>query len=271
MALFQKRCRAYSWTILSLVLAGLPSLMWFVLGFVWLELHLLTFDVKNQILGVEEDRYAKPYRPIVSGRISSSNAEILYQCLVVLCLAYTALLHNTRLVLCSVIYLVAIFLHNEGGLGRNWLMKGALSAIGYMCYCWGTATLFNENKPLPPLSSLALLMSGAIFTTTGHAQDFRDRTGDAAIGRRTLPLVLPPWAARGSLALFVNGWTVVLIRLWHVPFGAAMVFAALGVVSTAKFMLDHDEKSDRDSYFWYNLWLISAHLLPVFRSAAIMI
>ncbi|KAJ7689240.1 hypothetical protein B0H14DRAFT_3906683 [Mycena olivaceomarginata] len=45
----------------------------------------------------------------------------------------------------------------------------------------------------PPAALLRLL--------SGHAQDFRGRFGDAAIGCKTLPLLLPPCIACWLLAL----------------------------------------------------------------------
>ncbi|KAH8689751.1 hypothetical protein GQ44DRAFT_637142 [Phaeosphaeriaceae sp. PMI808] len=69
--------------------------------------------VKNQINGIEEDRLAKPHRPLPSGRITTKNAQILYHCLF-LCMWLASLKSQT--LLCTFVYSVAILIYNEGGL-----------------------------------------------------------------------------------------------------------------------------------------------------------
>ncbi|KAJ7176409.1 UbiA prenyltransferase family [Mycena crocata] len=249
----------------ALVLAGPTDLMAFSQGFLWLELHLLTFEIKNQITGLEEDRLSKPNRPIAAGRLSIPAAQklyLLFGALSFVCSIY----HGVKR--CSAVYLVAIYCYNEGELSRQWFLKSLLGAIGYVCYCWGTTVIFDHGDKLSTVSIVAIAMSGLIHTTTGHAQDFRDRLGDAAIGRKTLPLLLPPRLARWSLALLIATWTAALIRLWAPPPPVSIVFALLCLTSAAKFIRHDSIEMDRISYWWYNMWLIAAHLLPIFTRIA---
>ncbi|KAJ6583781.1 UbiA prenyltransferase family-domain-containing protein [Mycena sp. CBHHK59/15] len=271
----------------SMVLAGPTDIIAFIQGFVWLELHLLTFEARDPpffdirlralypdkesgrlsiyIVGLEEDRLAKPNRPIVCGKISAGAAHRLYLVVGALSLAYSVY-HGVTL--CSAVYMLAIWCYNEGGMSRHWFLKSFLGSIGYVCYCWGTTILLDHGNALSETSITAIAVSGLLHTTTGHAQDFRDRVGDASVGRLTLPLLLPPWLARWSLTALLAAWTAALARLWAPPLAAALVLAALGGIAAAKFVLDHSVESDRNSYWWYNMWLITAHLLPVFRRLA---
>ncbi|KAJ7437812.1 UbiA prenyltransferase family [Mycena galericulata] len=163
----------------SMVLSGPTDIKAFTLGFLWLELHLLTFEIKNQIIGLEEDRLSKPNRPIVSGRLTIEAAQRLYLAVGIICVLYSV---YHRVLLCSTIYMVAICCYNEGGMSRNWFLKSFLGSLGYVCYCWGTTIIFNHGGHLSQTSMLAIAISGLVHTTTGHAQDFRDRFGDASIG-----------------------------------------------------------------------------------------
>ncbi|KAF7361506.1 Integral membrane protein [Mycena sanguinolenta] len=230
----------------AMVLAGPTDIIAFILGFFWLELHLLTFEIKNQITGLEEDRLSKPNRPIVSGRLSVAAAQRLYLFVAGLSLVWSVF-HGV--LLCSAVY-------------------SFLGSIGYVCYCWGTTIIFDHGKPLSNISLAAVVISGLLHTTTGHAQDFRDRHGDAAIGRKTLPLLLPPRIARWSLAFLMATWTAFLIRLWAPPHAASILLSLLCLTSSVKFIRDHSVEADRDSYWYYNMWLITAHLLPVFARIA---
>ncbi|KAF9030525.1 hypothetical protein BDZ89DRAFT_1013649 [Hymenopellis radicata] len=249
----------------AMALAGPTDIWSFIQGFVWMELHLISFEIKNQMVGLEEDRLTKPNRPIVSGRISLNDAQTLYQVVFALSFLYSVY-HG--LVACSVLYLVAIVTHNEVGLSRNWFLKSFLGSIGYVCYCWGTTVIFDHNKPLSQTSAIAVILSGVIHTTTGHAQDFRDRSGDAAIGRKTLAIMLPQWLGRWSLMALVYSWTGGLVYYWQPPIPVSVGFAALGVNAMVQYCLDYSEEADRKSYWWYNIWLITAHILPVFKRLA---
>ncbi|CAK5275438.1 unnamed protein product [Mycena citricolor] len=250
----------------ALVLAGPTDLGAFIRGFVWLELHLLTFEIKNQITGLEEDRLSKPNRPIVAGRISVGAAQDLYW---VIALVSTVFSAQFGLLPCTVLYLAAIFCYNELAMSRNWFCKSFLGSIGYVCYCWGTTVMFDHGAPLSTLSTTAIVLSGLLHTTTGHAQDFRDRDGDAAIGRVTLPMILSPRVGRWSLALLLAAWTAALIWLWAPPALVTLYLGLLGLKAAAGFIQDHSVEADRVSYWWYNIWLITAHLLPAFAHVGV--
>jgi hypothetical protein len=191
-------------------------------------------------------------------------------------------------VVCSAVYLIAIYCYNEIGMSRHWFLKSFLGSIGYVCYCWGTTVIFgthfefflnpllihfhaDHGNALSNISITAIATSGLLHTTTvrffhrppllssdgriiqGHAQDFRDRPGDAAIGRKTLPLLLPPRLARWSLAALLATWTFLLIRLWAPPHAVSLLLALLALTAATKFIRDHTVEADRDSYWYYNV------------------
>jgi 4-hydroxybenzoate polyprenyltransferase len=133
-----------------------------------------------QMIGVEEDRLAKPNRPIVSGRISLEAAQRLYFAVGTIAVLYSI---YQRLLLCSTIYMVAIYCYNEGNMARNWFLKSLLGAIGYVCYCWGTTIIFGNSfllrfsvytnltrldhgEPLSRTSIIAVAVSGLVHVTT---------------------------------------------------------------------------------------------------------
>jgi 4-hydroxybenzoate polyprenyltransferase len=148
----------------------------------------------------------------------------------------------------------------------------------------------------------AILVSGSIFTVTvsaceclrlffltnqifkGHAQDFRDRSGDALLGRKTIPLILTQGVARWSLLLFMFAFTYGLILLWEPPPLIAAGFILVCIITTVKFVANYSEEEDRKSFRWYEashifsflnlsgltfalpqIWLICAHILPIFK------
>ncbi|KAI4521563.1 hypothetical protein K525DRAFT_200969 [Schizophyllum commune Loenen D] len=205
---------------MSTVLVGPTDPLAFLEGFVWVELHLMAFETKNQIVGLDEDKLSKPDRPIPSGRISPESTQILYVCLVLASLLMSA---RHGLLVPSAIYLTAIVAYNECSLARNWFFK------------------------------------------SGQAQDFRDREGDAAIGRKTLALLLPQAVGRWSLGALLVAWTGVLVWFWMPPATFSCALLALAITTTSVFVSDYSHESDRRGYWWYNMWLISCHALPIFH------
>ncbi|KAJ7776078.1 UbiA prenyltransferase family [Mycena olivaceomarginata] len=248
--------------IVGAVLAGIPDLKAFFHGIVWQELHLIAFEIQNQIIGLEEDKLSKPSRPLVSGRLTVQKAHKIYLLLIVLSLWNSA---SHGILACSILHLVSMFAYNELRLSRHWALKSFIGSMGYVCYSWGMTVIFDHGRPLSKISIIAVVVSGLIFTTTGHAQDFRDRDGDAAIGRKTLAMVIPQPLARWSLMVTILAWTGGLVYLWGPPPLVSVLFFGLAAYTTASFVRDHSQKADGVSYWWYNIWLIFAHMLPLFK------
>ncbi|KAJ7513187.1 UbiA prenyltransferase family [Mycena galericulata] len=248
--------------VVASVLAGIPQLKTLIQGIVWQELHLIAFEIQNQIIGLEEDKLSKPTRPLVSGRLTVQTAQKIYWALIVLSL-WNSTTHG--ILACSILHLISMFAYNEAGLSQYWALKSFIGSMGYVCYCWGMTVIFDHGRPLSRTSITAVVLSGLIFTTTGHAQDFRDRDGDAAIGRKTLAIVLPQSFARWSLMALMFAWTAGLIYLWGPPMVVSTAFFGLAAYTTVNFVKDHSQEADRISYGWYNIWLIVAHMLPLFK------
>ncbi|KAL1691870.1 UbiA prenyltransferase family-domain-containing protein [Schizophyllum commune] len=252
---------------IGLALAQPTNLFAIFRGLIWLQLHLIAFEIQNQIVGLEEDRISKPFRPIVAGRISMDGANRLYNAFVVLSLVMSAWYGG---ITASLIHLASMTVYNQGGLASNWFLKSAIGALGTSCYCWGVALMMSavlaavrsdmkanhgsvdDGKPPSDTARLAITLCFFNFLTTGHAQDFRDRAGDAAIGRRTLAVILPQTSGRWLLLTLIFFWSIGLAQLWHVPAGVVLVNLSLAGACGIRMVIDYSEASDKSAYWWYN-------------------
>ncbi|KAL1672707.1 UbiA prenyltransferase family-domain-containing protein [Schizophyllum commune] len=248
----------HSQVALGVSLVGIPTASAFLEGLLWLALHLLAFD----IIGLDEDRLSKPHRPIAAGRISLQAAQILH-----LLFSCSSLLLSARYGLLphSAVYLACAAAYNDGNLARFWASKSAMIGIGLGICCWGTVVCFNQGRPLAPAAIHALVIVALLLATTVHAQDFRDVAGDAAIGRTTLPMVLPPSFARSSLAVLLVSWSTTLVHFWELPAGVAGLLYALAGTTALLFIRGGTEKADQDACWWYNMWFTACLSLPVFQ------
>lgn len=82
------------------------------------------------MIGIEEDRLCKPYRPFASGRIPLEHGQSLY--LFVVSLAAAVSLYN-GLILVSLAYMLATKADGWKALSP----KNAFGAFGFMCYLLG--------------------------------------------------------------------------------------------------------------------------------------
>ncbi|KAL0575430.1 hypothetical protein V5O48_006546 [Marasmius crinis-equi] len=250
-------------TLLSGTILGGPSDLPSVgAAFVWLNLHLLAFNIQNQLAGIEEDRLCKPFRPLPAGRISVKNARFLYFAVVAASVAWS---FRHGLLPLSIIYSGGTWFYNEYGLAANPFLKTPMCGIAYICYTGGAAFIIGHHQTLTMKSIYAILTSGLIFGLTGHMQDFRDRSGDALMGRRTIPLILPQAVARWSLLLIISAFTYALVTMWSPPILVTCVFALFALITVTTLVATHSEEKDRVNFHWYEGWLICAHLLPLFR------
>ena len=99
---------------------------------------------------------------------------------------------------------------------------------------------------------LSILLSAGINATTIQAQDFKDVHGDAAIGRRTLPIILPG-IARYTILAGLTAWSIGLAWVWKLDWATAFIFLSIAGVVVSRFQFLTSVKEDQVSYYWYNV------------------
>lgn len=229
----------------------------------WIWLHLLHFNVANQIIDPQEDGKNKSSRPIPAGLISLEDAVVLRWALIPICLALSAYYSSQVFGLSFVLTLFIIF-YNELKAHEHWISKNFITAVGYACFEIGSTLIAGKDMSrLEPNAILAIILSLAVFASTLHAQDFKDVEGDRLIGRRTLPIAFPN-LARMSMMVALPLWSICLSRVWGVDALCTFAFTAYGVMVGLKFMTCKTSQAARKSCKLYSLWFSVAHLLPAY-------
>lgn len=226
----------------------------------WIWIHILKFDISNQIQDPEEDKRNKPDRPLPAGRITAQNAADLRWLLVPICLMFSAM-YGRQTLASSVCFEALSICYNEFGGHKAGLSKNILTAAGYTCLEAGATIVAGSSPCLDSISACAVCFSCAVFATTLHAQDFKDEEGDRFIGRRTLVTLFPTFA-RISMMIGVPLWSFCLSRLWNVDLICSVTFIAYGTVVGGRFMIYRTASADKQSCKLYSLWFALAHLLP---------
>ncbi|KAJ6442654.1 Carboxylic ester hydrolase [Purpureocillium lavendulum] len=227
-------------TAVSLIAAAallLPAL--------WTTLFLYAYTLFTQALSPDEDRLNKPHRPVPAGLVSPCGA--LARCLAVavahLALStYSGVAHDALLAAGATVWAAMTTTMRWGGghwLGKNTLalgatvvamLSGASGVARSSCPCTVPTTPgspyghgYNVGRGRPGVGDNAVdvvttrhvLGLGVYAALAVHMQDLRDQDGDAAAGRRTLPLVLGDGPARLVMALVLvpAAWAVATTTL----------------------------------------------------------
>lgn len=106
---------------------------------------------------------------------------------------------------------------------------------------------------MDPVAILSICCSIGIFATTIHTQDFKDVAGDAAVGRKTLP-IMQPILSRFTVPVVLITWSVGLWSIWQLGWYTAIAFDLLAAVTSARFFFLRSVSDDQTSfYYWYNV------------------
>ena len=102
----------------------------------WIWLNLLPLDVSNQIVGADEDRENKPYRPIPAGLIDIHRAKILRWILLPICYSHSYW-YGVGVAKASLALSLFAMIYNELDYSRHWVARNILNGAGYACFEWG--------------------------------------------------------------------------------------------------------------------------------------
>ncbi|KAI6037488.1 UbiA prenyltransferase family-domain-containing protein [Pisolithus marmoratus] len=250
-------------TLFSIAAAPLSSPLRLLDTVLWIWLHLLQFNVANQIKAPEEDKINKPSRPIPAGRITVHDATILRWALVPICLAYSAL-YSAQLTFVSLSMLLFTAWYNEHDGDKEPLSKNLLTAVMYGCLeMGGTLVAARDHTQVSDTGMIAAELTVAVFSSTLHAQDFKDAEGDRQTGRRTFPIAYPV-LSRIAIGLAIPLWSIFLALLWELDALSATAFVAYGCYVGTRFMLYHTKQDDKRSCKHYSTWFSLHHLFPAY-------
>ncbi|MCJ1445571.1 MAG: hypothetical protein MMC23_006076 [Stictis urceolatum] len=247
------------------ILPRLPSLLLF------LHPQILILSISNQRSpsSLTEDLINKPWRPIVSNRISASRARQILLLLVpaTVCIsAYQGVLAE------GLACLVGCWFYNDlGGADEHFVVRGLVNGVAYLAY--GSAVVkiaaevgggvgFELRGEFWEWLGLICLAVG----TTIQVQDLKDRVGDAARGRSTMPVVLGDGWTRVSVCAGALLWSVVCPAYWASEWWVRVAVLAAGAVLSGRIVLWREAKADKMSFVWWSWWIVGLFLLPLLAS-----
>ncbi|MCJ1390919.1 hypothetical protein MMC18_003780 [Xylographa bjoerkii] len=231
----------------------------------WIALNLLPFTIANQRLphAIREDAINKPWRPLPAGRLSRAQAHELMVTGYVVAGAASAVLGGLRS--CLAMVALAYCYNSLGGADVSGVVRNLMNVSFYMCAMVGTIEVAagDSTVAFAPKAWAWFALIGAVVLTTVHVQDLPDQEGDAARGRRTIPLEIGDGRARWSVAVLDLAWSVAAPVFWHKgPAGFILPVGLAGVVAV-RLLRKRSVRDDKVTLMIWSLWMLSLYLLPL--------
>lgn len=240
-----------AWNSTGLPAQSLPTIIAKCLVYFWL--YIYTFNLSNQLIGIDEDRINKPHRPLVTGLITPTGAR---RRLVFVTAAFVLVGALFGVLLWTCLWVAAWTLHNHLGWARTAWGKNAAMVAGTI------AQLAAAWQIVTPLTGTAWTWILTIAVPLGvlvSLQDLRDLAGDAEIGRRTAVMVMGERNSRlffcVAFALYPLATYLALYR--SAPTTAQCIGGAAAVLSLAiayRVVRLRDRRSDNTTYMMYTYW-----------------
>lgn len=240
-------------------------------SFIYFFLYIYTFDLTNQIAGVEEDRRNiqdvrhKEGRPIASGLISVSEAWCRW---IFAMIIYAFLGYIWDVFIWTILWQISFFLHDICGGSKLWVSKDLTMSSGIIMQL---AAAWELVGPMPSIVVTWIIFLAISNWWIVNIQDLRDVAGDIISNRKTLPIVIGVDKTRKLMAisffLMAPITHVVCFRplgnTWPVWLASAMTNAILWLVA-ARLCLNKyqnpygDHRSYQIYIYWYCAILASA-------------
>lgn len=239
------------------------------LSLVWCWGTLLGNVIHNQRHpdSILEDCANKPWRPIPSKRITPEQSRNLLFAVYAIMTLFSFQFGGLRSFLWHALWCIW---YNEWGGSGSLILRNYLNAAGISCFLLGPLEIVTCNQSGLVVDSPKILpwfvMIGLVIFTTIQVQDFRDKVGDALLGRRTLPLVCGDGYARFITVIWVAFWSFVLPAVWNSGVAGLCLSLSLGGFMLCTLVFDRRVEGDKRAMKIWPLWMASFFALPLWRA-----
>ena len=229
-------------------------------GLLYFLLYIYTFNLANQIVGIEEDRINKPDRPLVTGTVSYEGAWVR---LIVSMELYTLVGWWFGVLGWALLWQVCIILLNFCGWSKFWATKNLMMGVGGVALLAAAWHLGTPNTPIPQSAWIWIWVLHIILVPLVYVQDLRDMEGDRLIGRNTAPLafgentarvllclgfIVSPFVTHYGYGLIVAAGNILNVVLWG--FG----IAAINWTMAVRVIFCRSPQADHRTYMMFVYW-----------------
>ncbi|KAH7407280.1 hypothetical protein BKA64DRAFT_742937 [Cadophora sp. MPI-SDFR-AT-0126] len=237
----------------------------------WVYLNQLLCDISNQRLpsSIAQDTISKPWRPIPSNRLMPSNLRHLLIVAIPFVLYCTRFVGGTRE---SAAIIILLYIYNDLEAGdESPHLRDLLNALALTSFSLGaTRVALGDAGEINEKGHQWLILTGAMIFFTISVQDLRDVEGDAATGRKSLPLVHGDDAARWMLASAIVLFSLACPMFIGNSLLVTMGLGCLGVCLAYRILWYKGVEADERSFTLWAVWCVGIYCLPIFRTLGVV-
>ncbi|WP_030611922.1 UbiA family prenyltransferase [Streptomyces sclerotialus] len=233
------------------------------MGALYFWLFVYEHTLANQLVGVEEDRLNKPFRPLVTGDCTLRGARLR---LIAVRIAFPAYGYCLGVLKWALMWQILSLLQHEYGWGRHWLGRNLYAGVGVVAQLAAAWEIVGVLTPDAWRWIVTLMITVTLLMSV---QDLRDINGDRAVHRSTMPLVLGETRTRIFLCAGFAVGPVAIHRFLMAPAGphwwivaTDLVLGGLSLLLAVRVMLlrgpEHDQRTYRLVEQWYTLALAAS-------------
>ncbi|KAI2640123.1 UbiA prenyltransferase family-domain-containing protein [Xylaria nigripes] len=236
----------------------------FVLLFNWCNVFI--FDLANQrsVESVQEDLLNKPWRPIPTGKVTTTEARRLLLLAIPLVLLYNYLFGVWRQ---GLFIMVFTWMYNDIR-GGDEIVRDLIISVSYAMFNSASLEIAVGGGEY---SAIAISRGGYIWTalisavilTTMQVQDLKDQAGDRTRGRQTIALWLGDQFSRITIAFFVCLWTGACLYFWNPSLYGYVLPVVSGAITAYRSLAKRTPKEDAATWRFWCLWTVTLYLLPI--------
>ncbi|KAI1398488.1 UbiA prenyltransferase family [Hypoxylon fuscum] len=238
-----------------------------VLLFNWL--NVFNFDLANQRSpkSVREDRINKPWRPIVTGKVTPDQARrtMLVTIPAVLLFNYTLRIWRQ-----GVFIQILTWMYNDLD-GGDEIIRDLIISVAYGMFNSASLEIALGVENSNQISGRGMLwitiISGVILTTM-QVQDLKDQRGDRTRGRQTVALLFGDRVSRISIAFFVTLWSLICPIFWGTGPLGYIITGTSGTVVALRVVKKSGLVEDRRTWKWWCCWTVVLYTLPLIHAIA---
>lgn len=233
------------------------------LGALYFWLFVYEHTLANQLVGVEEDRVNKPFRPLVCGQSSIRGARLR---LIAVRITFPLYGYCLGVLEWALMWQVLSLLQHECRWGRHWLGRNLYAGIGVVAQLAAAWEIVTAITPDAWRWIVTLMITVTILMSV---QDLRDITGDRAVHRSTMPLVFGETRTRVFLCVGFAVGPVAIHYFLMAPAGlhwwilaTDVLLGGLSLLLAARVVLRGGQEQDQRTYRlveqWYTLALAAS-------------
>ena len=240
---------------------GVLSRMPQVLIYIWT--NLLVEVIANQSLpsSIVEDAINKPWRPLPSHRLTPAEARsgLFYLIPIMVAVGFIYGCEKESLFMIGFTWMY----NDLGGADQSFAVRNLLNVCGLLCFGLGATIVASGGHSITWTAYLWCGLLGAVIFSTVATQDFPDMKGDAAKGRKTLPLVYGENLARRSVAIAVTVSSPACSAFWQLGIFGYLLPAALGLLLGYRIAFLRGVAVDEANWKLWCIWVSLLYMLPL--------